>query len=319
MALNFPSSPNTNATYSFSGKTWTYNGNAWALTSNTLNTSIVPEGSNLYFSNDRVYSNVVTLGYATNSNVALKANVIDLTTANVTEVTNLYYSNARARASITVSGSGTYDPNTGIITINQSSNYGDSNVALLGYATNANVALKANVLDLTTANVAELTNLYFTSARARTAISVSGSGSYNNTTGVITVTGDVTSVNGQTGATTGFATTANSLAQFASTTSAQLATLISDETGTGNVVFSNSPTFTGTVAAANVALSGDLTVTGGNISGVLVATNGIVVNSQTVATSYTIAAGFSGMSAGPITVASGQAVTVSSGSRWVVL
>jgi hypothetical protein len=49
-----------------------------------------------------------------------------------------------------------------------------------------------------------------------------------------------------------------------------------------------------------------------------VASNGIVVNSQTVATSYTIAAGFSGMSAGPITVASGQAVTVSSGSRWVI-
>jgi len=49
-----------------------------------------------------------------------------------------------------------------------------------------------------------------------------------------------------------------------------------------------------------------------------VALNGIVVNSQTVATSYTIAAGYSGMSAGPVTVASGQAVTVSSGSRWVI-
>jgi hypothetical protein len=50
-----------------------------------------------------------------------------------------------------------------------------------------------------------------------------------------------------------------------------------------------------------------------------VALNGIVVNSQTVATSYTIAAGYSAMSSGPVTVASGQAVTVSSGSRWVVV
>ncbi len=50
-----------------------------------------------------------------------------------------------------------------------------------------------------------------------------------------------------------------------------------------------------------------------------VASNGIVVNSLTVATSYTIAAGYSGSSAGPITVASGAVVTVSSGSRWVVL
>ena len=49
-----------------------------------------------------------------------------------------------------------------------------------------------------------------------------------------------------------------------------------------------------------------------------VASNGIVVNSQTVSTSYTIAAGYSGMSAGPVTVASGQSVTIASGSRWVV-
>jgi hypothetical protein len=52
---------------------------------------------------------------------------------------------------------------------------------------------------------------------------------------------------------------------------------------------------------------------------VVVASNGIVVNSQTVAASYTIAAGSSGMSSGPVTIASGQSVTVSSGSRWVVV
>jgi trimeric autotransporter adhesin len=51
----------------------------------------------------------------------------------------------------------------------------------------------------------------------------------------------------------------------------------------------------------------------------LVASNGIVVNSLTVSSNYTIASGFSGSSAGPITVASGVTVTVSSGSRWVVL
>jgi hypothetical protein len=54
-------------------------------------------------------------------------------------------------------------------------------------------------------------------------------------------------------------------------------------------------------------------------SSILNAGNGIVVNSQTVATSYTIASGSSAMSSGPITIASGQSVTVSSGSRWVVL
>jgi hypothetical protein len=49
-----------------------------------------------------------------------------------------------------------------------------------------------------------------------------------------------------------------------------------------------------------------------------VALNGIVVNSQTVATSYTIGSGYSAMSAGPITLSGGVVVTVTSGSRWVV-
>jgi hypothetical protein len=118
---------------------------------------VVPEGSNQYFSNARVYANVTQLGYITGG-------------------------------------------------------------ALSGYATNAQLSSYA-----TNAQLAS----YATNAQL-----------------------------------TSFATTANSLSQFASTTSAQLATLISDETGTGSLVFSASPTFTGTVAAANITLSGDLTVNG---------------------------------------------------------
>jgi hypothetical protein len=59
--------------------------------------------------------------------------------------------------------------------------------------------------------------------------------------------------------------------------------------------------------------------TGEFTSSIHISSNGIQVNSKTVSTSYTIATGNSGMSAGPITIASGQTVTVSSGSRWVVL
>ena len=59
--------------------------------------------------------------------------------------------------------------------------------------------------------------------------------------------------------------------------------------------------------------------TGELTSSHLVAGNGIFVNSLTISTSYTIAAGTSGMSAGTITVASGVTVTVASGSRWVVV
>jgi hypothetical protein len=50
-----------------------------------------------------------------------------------------------------------------------------------------------------------------------------------------------------------------------------------------------------------------------------VAGNGIMVNSTTVSTSYTIASGTNGFSVGPITVASGQAVSISAGQRWVII
>jgi hypothetical protein len=51
----------------------------------------------------------------------------------------------------------------------------------------------------------------------------------------------------------------------------------------------------------------------------LIASNGLVVNSNTVAASYSIPSGSSASSVGPMTIASGQTVTVPTGSRWVVL
>jgi len=117
--------------------------------------------------------------------------------------------------------------------------------------------------------------------------------------------------------------------------------------GTGNTPTWTTPT-TGTVTSvggtgtvSGISLSGTVTSSGNltlggtldlssppaiggtapnTINGtVLNATNGIVVNSNTVSASYTIPSGSSAMSAGPMTVASGQTVTVSSGSRWVIL
>jgi hypothetical protein len=54
-------------------------------------------------------------------------------------------------------------------------------------------------------------------------------------------------------------------------------------------------------------------------STVLVASNGIVVNSQTVSADYTIAAGNNGLSAGTVSVNSGITVTIASGSNWTVV
>lgn len=51
----------------------------------------------------------------------------------------------------------------------------------------------------------------------------------------------------------------------------------------------------------------------------VVASNGMFVNNQTISANYTIPAGSTAISGGPITVASGIAVTVSSGARWVTI
>ena len=96
---------------------------------------------------------------------------------------------------------------------------------------------------------------------------------------------------------------------------------ISNDTSTSTNVY---PLFAGATSGTALTIyTGNAKLlykpsTGELQASVPVALNGIVVNSQTVATSYTIAAGYSGMSAGPVTVASGQSVTVSSGSRWVI-
>ena len=234
-SINFPSSPALNDVYAFGGKTWVYNGAAWAL------------------------------------------QVVPLTTANVTELTNLYFTNARARTAISVAGSGSYDNTTGVITVT-------GGVTTVGGAsgTASNVQLASAVSStviLTTSNVVEGTNLYHTTTRARGAlegingityststgnIELSASGvsatTYGGTTQIpiltvdtygritsasnVTLTSGVSSVNGRTAAVVGLAETANGLSQFAATTSSELAGVISDETGTGNLVFGTSPAIT---------------------------------------------------------------------------
>jgi hypothetical protein len=59
--------------------------------------------------------------------------------------------------------------------------------------------------------------------------------------------------------------------------------------------------------------------TGDLQSSQVLANNGLLLNNATVSSSYTIGSGYNAMSVGPMTVASGQTVTVSSGQRWVIL
>jgi len=160
-----------------------------------------------------------------------------------------------------------------------------------------------------------------------------------NTTGTASnVTGTVAIANGGTGQTTAntafnalapsqaantgkYLTTDGTNTSWATVSSGTSVTLSNDTTTSTDLypLFANATTGTAsTIYTGNAKLLYKPS-TGELQSSALVASNGIVVNSQTVATSYTIAAGQSAMSSGPVTLSGGVVVTVSSGSRWVVL
>lgn len=78
---------------------------------------------------------------------------------------------------------------------------------------------------------------------------------------------------GSTNIVTGDALTSSGLNQFANTSSSQLASIITDETGSGSLVFNNGPTFLGgiTITGGGVTIANgyDYTITGGSTSNYL--------------------------------------------------
>jgi hypothetical protein len=75
------------------------------------------------------------------------------------------------------------------------------------------------------------------------------------------------------------------------------------------------PAGTDNISCRYLALPTTTTGTGAVIN----ATNGIIVNNQTITASYTIPVGSNAMSTGPVTAASGVTITVSAGSRYIVI
>lgn len=98
-------------------------------------------------------------------------------------------------------------------------------------------------------------------------------------------------------------------------------TSLSNDTATTSFVY---PLFAAaTSGTASTVYTGDAKLlykpsTGEFQASELAASNGLILNATTVAASYTIGTGYNAMSVGPVTVASGQSVTVSSGQRWLV-
>ena len=95
--------------------------------------------------------------------------------------------------------------------------------------------------------------------------------------------------------------------------------------GTQKASISSAGAFTSTTIDATV-LTGNLpAIDGSNLTGISAGATGggsdevFVQNSQTVTTDYTVPSGKSASSTGPITLNAGVDITLSAGSRWVIL
>jgi len=122
--------------------------------------------------------------------------------------------------------------------------------------------------------------------------------------------------------TTGQVLTSNGAGALPTFQTSSAGVTITDDTTTATALY---PTFTsatsGSISGVSVTSTKlNFTPSLGNLTAPqIVASNGLILNKTTIATSYTIASGYSAMSVGAITLSSGVSVTVPSGSKWVVL
>jgi hypothetical protein len=138
----------------------------------------------------------------------------------------------------------------------------------------------------------------------------------------VTATGTLATVNANVGSFTAANITVNAKGLITAASNGTAGATISNDTTTASnlfPLFASATSGTPTTIYTSDAKYLYKPSTGELQASTLVASNGIVVNSQTVSASYTIAAGQSAMSSGPVTLNSGVVVTLGSGSRWVVL
>jgi hypothetical protein len=138
----------------------------------------------------------------------------------------------------------------------------------------------------------------------------------------VTAAGTLATVNSNVGSFTAANITVNAKGLITAASNGTAGASISNDTSTSTNLY---PLFANATSGVPTTIyTGDAKLlykpsTGELQSTVLVASNGIVVNSQTVSADYTIAAGNNGMSAGTVSVNSGITVTITSGSVWTVV
>jgi hypothetical protein len=190
--------------------------------------------------------------------------------------TNKYFSNTLARGAVSfTAGSGAYNSTTGVITIPTNTNQLTNGA---GFATTSYVDSAVQGKDNTDEITEGSSNLFFTNARARGAVSfTAGSGAYNSSTGVFTIPTNTNQLtNGANFATESFVTSAvagkdntdeiteGSTNRYFTDARARAAvsagTGISYNSSTG--VITNSLSTSGGSIGGAIAVSGGITATG---------------------------------------------------------
>lgn len=272
-----------------------------------------------------------------------------LTTTDVAQGTNLYFTQAAARGSVSAGTGISYNSTSGVIT----NSAPDQTVALTGAGTTTitgtypNFTITSNdstVGTVTSVGGTGTVNGLTLIGTVTTNGSLTLGGTLSGVNLASQVTGTLPVANGGTGAAT---LTANSVLLGNGTSAVQA---VSPGTS-GNILKSNGTTWESSAPAASGAtLSNDTTtnatrfpifadatsgaattiytsspnytfnpLTGNFSSKAINATNGFFLSDNTINQSYNVPATKNAMSVGPIAIASGIAVTVSSGARWVVI
>jgi len=169
------------------------------------------------------------------------------------------------------------------------------------------------------------TNLFFTDERVDDRVAnllVGGNNitaTYDDAAGTLTIDGQPGYTDTDVGtylSANGYDTATNIIATITDSAPATLDTLNELAAALGddpNFATTTANNIAGKVAKTGDTMTGDLTTTR------VRTTQPFFVNSQTVTENYTIAVGDSAMAAGPVTIESGSTVTISSGSRWVIV
>ena len=161
----------------------------------TADSDGISEGSsNLYFTDARARGAISVSGAGISYNAGTGVITLAATSDNISEgSSNLYHTTARVRSSISLGSVSSpdvqlleYDNSNGQLKVRASQIF-----AQFDAGTGLSYADGVYSLNASTSNVSEGSNLYFTNARARAAISVDAAGlNYNSGTGLITLTAD---------------------------------------------------------------------------------------------------------------------------------